>query len=334
MSRKSDGSFSVSHSEMQTYKDCKRRWYLQYYLKLVKRYQAPRRAADIGIAVHAALHQYYVLGGQSNPDARVEAMKYLKVAEDEALATDLSTEDMKEIREIFEIANILTKGYFEWLEETGADDNWEITGSEERLTAPGPLPGTEVKGYVDLRGTHKPSNDLLVVDTKVVASIGDVLKTLHLNEQGPLYALLMKVNEGDDKRGFRVVWNMIKRNKQTSRAKGPFYQRYELAINPQQLQQFYAQLQGQLHDMMETDRRLSSGEHHVMVAYPNPTSDCSWKCPYLALCGAMNDPRMDVPWLIENNYETYAEKAVEIPLTTPESTAMVDLLDKPTQRGE
>lgn len=297
---------------MQVYKDCKRRWFLQYYMRLVKKYQAPRRAPDTGTAVHAALHQYYVLGGKSNPDARPQSLEYLKSAEDAALAIDATPDDLKEIREIYEVSNILVKGYFEWLDETGADDHWIIKGSEERLTAPGPLPGTEIKGYVDLHGVHEPSGDLLVVDTKVAASPGEMLKTLHLNEQGPLYAILMKINEGTERRGFRVIWNMIKRNKQTSRAKGPFYQRYELAINSDQLQQFYAQLQGQIADMMETDRRLASGEHHVMVAYPNPGPDCSWKCPYLALCGAMNDPRMDTDWLIANNYEQYSDAPVEI----------------------
>lgn len=311
MSRKDNGTFSVSHSEMQVYKDCKRRWFLQYFMRLVKKHQAPRKAADTGTAVHGALHQYYVLGGKSNPDARPQALEYLKLSEDASLATDLIEDEIKDIKDIYKTANILTKGYFEWLDETGADDHWIIKGSEERLVVEGPLPNTEIKGYVDLHGTHEPSGDLLVIDTKVTANPDEMIRTLHLNEQGPLYAILMKINE-EERRGFRVIWNMIKRNKQTKRAKPPFYQRYELAINEQQLQQFYAQLQGQIADMIETDRRLRDGEHHVMVAYPTPTSDCSWKCPYLALCGAMNDPRMDHQWLIDNNYEQYTESPVSL----------------------
>lgn len=308
MARKEDGTFQVSHSEMSTYKDCKRRWFLQYYMRLVRKRQPIRIPADTGIAVHAALHQYYILGGQSNHDqAHTAAMEHLKASRDAALAVDLSSEELKMIGEVFDTADILTEGYFKWVDETGADDHWIVKGSEERLVVPGPIEGSEIKGYVDLHGEHQPSGDLLVVDTKVVASIDDTIKTLHLNEQGPLYAVLMKQIDNQPNRGFRVVWNMIKRNKQTSRAKPPFYQRYELAINADQLVQFYAQLQGQIADMIETDRRLRAGEHHIMVAYPTPSNDCSWKCPYLALCGAMNDPRMDVDWLIQNNYDQWGE---------------------------
>lgn len=305
---------------MQVYKDCKRRWFLQYYMRLKKKHEPQRLAPATGNTIHAALHQYYVIGGADNPDAQEAAMEYLRVSKDAALANDLTPDEIKTTNQIFEYSDILVRGYFKWLEETGADDNWQITGSEEKLLAPGPLPNTEVKGYVDLRGIHKPSGDLLVVDTKVTINPDEMIRTLHLNEQAPLYAVLMRLTEGDSNQGLRVVWNTIKRNKQTKRAKPPFYQRYELVINRDILTNYYAQLQGQMADMIETDRRLNDGEHHVMVAYPRPSSDCSWKCPYIALCGAMNDPRMDSQWLIDNNYEQWNEE----PLTNPDESATVE----------
>lgn len=320
MARRPSGKFQVSHSEMTTYKECKRRWMLQYYLRLKRKHQAPRIAADTGLAVHGALHQYYVIGGKRNHDVGFDAaMQFLKDERASMLARQLTPDEIKAVTEIYDVADIVTRGYFEWVDETGADDHWSVRGSEERLIMDGPVDDTEIKGYVDLWGEHEPSGDLIVMDTKIVASIGDALKTLHLNEQGPLYGVLMRVNNPDS-RGLRVIWNMIKRNKQTARAKPPFYQRYELAINPDQLAQFYAQLQGQLADMVETERRLDAGEHHVMVAYPNPTRDCSWKCPYLSICGAMQDARTDYQWILDNNYEqwNHEESVVEVTLGEPE----------------
>lgn len=310
MARRPDGKFTVSHSEMATFKQCKRRWYLEYYLRLRRKYQAPRIAADTGSAVHDALHTFYILGGVHNYDESFEAaMKTLELRLDSDLVRvagdDQGTKDTYEINEV---AGIVAEGYFEWLLETGADDHWRVEGSEERLIVPGPLPDTEIKGYVDIRGTHIPSGDLLVVDTKVVASLDDVIKTLHMNEQGPLYAMLLKIMEPDINRGFRVVWNMLKRNKHTGRAKPPFYQRYELAINPDMLRQFYAQVHGQMMDMLELESKLNDGQPHHIVAYPNPTRDCSWQCPYFTLCGAMNDPRNDADWIIQNNYEVGEER--------------------------
>jgi hypothetical protein len=310
MARRPGGKFQVSHSEMATYKECKRRWFLQYYMRLKRKRQAPRVAADTGVAVHAALHQYYVIGGRRNHEKGYKtAMQYLKDERASMLARDLTPDDIKDINEIYNVADIVTKGYFEWLDETGADDHWTVQGSEERLVMDGPVENTEVKGFIDLWGEHS-SGDLVVMDTKVVASIGDALKTLHLNEQGPLYGVLMRVNN-PDARGLRVIWNMIKRNKQTARAKPPFYQRYELAINPDQLAQFYAQLHGQLSDMLETERRLNEGEHHVMVAYPNPTRDCSWKCPYIAVCGAMQDARTDYQWILDSQFEQWGQDPLD-----------------------
>jgi hypothetical protein len=313
MARKPNGRFSVSHSEIEVYKKCKRRWFLQYYMRLKKKHHAPRIAADTGITVHSALHQYYTLGGKHNHEQAFEAaMEHLKQSRDYDIASIEDPAELKAMEEIHKVAGIITEGYFKWVEETGADDDWKVEGSEQRLEVD--VEGTDVKGYVDLWGTHIPSGNFLVVDTKVVANIAEVLKTLHLNEQGPTYAVLMKMLDPDPNRGFRVVWNMIKRNKQTSRAKPPFYQRYELAINADQLAQFYMQLNGQIQDMITTEKRLNDGEAHYAVAYPSPSRDCSWQCPYLAVCGAMNDPRTDVEWIINNNYEQWGQES-ELPAT-------------------
>lgn len=303
MARRPNGKFVVSHSEMGTFKQCRRRWFLQYYLKLHKKYQAPRIAADTGSAVHDALHTFYVLGGVHNYDEAFDAaMNALALRRDSDLVRVAGDDQgTKDTEEIHEVAAIVAEGYFGWLIETGADDHWRVEGTEQKLVVPGPL-DSQIKGYVDISGTHIPSGDLLVVDTKVVASIDDTIKTLHMNEQGPLYAMLMKMLEPDDDRGFRVVWNMLKRNKHTARAKPPLYQRYELAINPDMLRQFYAQIHGQIQDMLDLEGRLNDGQPHHVVAYPNPTRDCSWQCPYFSLCGAMNDPRNDVDWIIQNNY--------------------------------
>lgn len=81
-----------------------------------------------------------------------------------------------------------------------------------------------------------------------------------------------------------------------------------MAINGDQLRQFYAQLQGQIEEILRTEQRLNAGEPHIVAAYPTPTPDCSWKCQYFTVCGAMNDMvRNDVPFLI-NTYFTTPEQ--------------------------
>lgn len=339
MPRLNSEMYSFSHSEMETAKDCKRRWMLQYYLKLRKRGSEDKAVPrDTGTLVHAALHEFYILGGLNSEDdiATERCMEFLRLTRDEAIA-NAQPHERKAVEETQAYAQIITEGYIEWLAETGADTVYDFTDgngkvlSEVQMTAPGPVPGTQILGILDLAGTHRQSGDLFVMDTKVVASIEDMIKSLSINEQGPTYAILSKINDPDPDRGFRVVWNMLKRNKQTARANPPFYQRYELAINADQLRQFYSQLEGQMLDILRMEERLESGEHHAIVAYPRPSKDCSWKCPFMALCSQMNDPRSDAEWTI-NTYFTTPEQR-EAAKIVEQQVAQMMSADQPEKRS-
>ena len=319
MGRLTDTNYSFSHSEMATYKECRRKWMMQYYWKLRRKREPKSLARDTGILVHEALELFYKAGGLRGEQSETLLFDFLVNARDEdmlkvhGLADDAESvkKERKIVKDTHDTARILCEGYIEWLKETGADIGLVLDQSELELRAPGPVEGTEIMGIIDLGGTDERSGDLIVMDTKVTASIDEMLKTLHIQEQGPMYAVLAKINDPDESRGFRVIWNMIKRNKQTARAKPPFYQRYELAINGDQLRQFYAQLQGQIEEILRTESRLNAGESHVQVAFPTPSKDCSWKCQYFTVCGAMNDmSRNDVPFLI-NTYFTTPEQREE-----------------------
>lgn len=308
MARTSPDNYSFSHSEMSTYKDCKRKWYLQYFLKLRRISNPIAKARDTGILVHGALETFYVAGGLNGPDPAGIIESFLTNARDEDILK-VPKDRQKDTLDVHNTARILVEGYLEWLGETGADVGFVFDKREEELRVPGPVEGTELMGVIDLGGTEVRSGDLFVMDTKTTNSIDTMLRTLHIQEQGPTYAILAKLLDPDPNRGFRVIWNMIKNCKQTAKAKGPFYQRYELAINPDQLRQFYLQIQGQMEEILRTEARLNDGEHHVRVAYPTPTPDCSWKCPYLAICGAMNDiTNNDVDYLIRAYYTTPEER--------------------------
>ena len=294
---------------------------LQYWMKL-RRKSTPRAVArDTGILVHSALHHFYTLGALSNEMSLEMTLDFLSLARDEDILRIDDESKRKDVVEVHDVSRIVVLGYVEWLQETAADTLYTFEASEVELRTAGPVEGTEIMGFLDLSGTHRQSNDLFVMDTKVTANIDEMVKSLALNEQGPMYAILSKANDPDPNRGFRVVWNMIKRTKQSARAKGPFYQRYELAINEDQLRLFYMQLQGQIEELLRLEERLNNGEHHTLVAYPSPSKDCSWKCPYVDICGQMNDPRTDVNWTI-NQY-----------FTTPEQRESARLVDEQTQRS-
>lgn len=310
MGRVNPELYTVSHSEMDVYKTCKRRWWLQYYLKLRRKSSSRSVARDTGINVHEALHTFYVAGGLDGLDAEELMFTFLQNAKDEDLLS-VSEEERDKVAKIHKLSETLCRGYIQWLHETGADEGYSFDQSEITLTAPGPVEGTELLGIIDLGGTERRSGDLFVMDTKVTDTIDGMIKTVHIQEQGPLYAVLARLNDPNPKRGFRVVWNMIKRSQQTAKAKPPFYVRYELALNSDQLFVFYKQLQGQIEEMLRTEARLNDGELHNIVAYPTPTKDCSWKCPYFAVCGALSDPRTDANYLLNVYYTTPEQREQE-----------------------
>lgn len=308
MGRVNESTYSFSHSEMQTFKECKRKWYLQYFRKLRRRREPRAKARDTGILVHAALHTFYVAGALNGEHSEDLMYTFLGNARDEDMLK-VEEGERKLVEEIHDTARILCEGYIEWLRETGADIGYHFQHSETELRAPGPIEGTELMGIIDLGGTEERSGDLFVMDTKVTDSIDTMVKGLHMVEQGPMYAILAKANDPDENRGFRVIWNMVKRSKQTARSKPPHYQRYELAINKDQLIQFYVQLQGQIEEILRTEERLNAGASHVQVAYPTPTKDCSWKCQYFSLCGSMNDlTHNDVDYMVSAYYTTPEER--------------------------
>lgn len=309
MGRLSESNYSFSHSEMSTFKRCKRKWYLHYFRGLRRRRDPMSKARDTGILVHAALHNFYVAGGLDGPNAEKLLQQFLMNARDEDMLKVETEDERKVITDVHDTSLIICNGYLEWLHETGNDMEYVFDHTEQELRAPGPVEGTEIMGIIDLGGTHAMSGDLFVMDTKVTNSFDTMLKTLHLMEQGPMYAVLAKILEPDDKRGFRVVWNMLKRNKHSGTAKPPFYQRYELAINTDQLRQFYLQLHGQITEILRLEQRLNEGDSHIAAAYPTPTQDCAWECPFFAVCGAMNDvTRNDVDFLIAAYYSTPEER--------------------------
>ena len=52
----------ISNSEIQTFKDCRRRWWFTYYRRLQPRERNFTGALALGSRIHEALDQYYATG--------------------------------------------------------------------------------------------------------------------------------------------------------------------------------------------------------------------------------------------------------------------------------
>lgn len=126
----------VTNSELMVWKRCRRRWWLAYVRKLALRSESITGPAALGNRVHRALATYYVPDGEERGDP-IERVELDRKGE-----LQLYPEQAKEINKECDFAVIMLTGYFEWLEETGADQGLKVIGSETRVEHP--IPGTNV----------------------------------------------------------------------------------------------------------------------------------------------------------------------------------------------
>lgn len=195
-----------------------------------------------------------------------------------------------------DLERAMIDGYVQWLNETGADADYEILASETYQDAL--LPGVTGRGGVsvyviaklDAKVRRRTDGVLRFIDHKTVADFASKTSLIAIDEQMLWYDLIEILN--NTPRGERsggAVYNMLRRVKRTVKAKPPFYERFEVLHNDHQIRTFYTQLWGTVRDLLDLERRLDDGADHQQAAYPNPLGDCSWSCDYRAVCPLFND---------------------------------------------
>lgn len=272
---------SVSQSELRTFRDCKRRWYLTYYLGLKRREESPVSDANLGTRVHLALEKYY--WGSYDP-IQVLDIQY-DAAEAEYEDNEYYFKDLKKERKL---AKVMVEGYLEWVAETGVDEDIEVISAEEDLRVPGPIEGTELRAKMDLRIRRKSDGARLFLDHKTKASFQNAQRVLHIDGQMRFYALLEKL-DGRDEFTDGGLYNLLRRVSRTARAKPPFYAREECRYTIHDLRSEWLRTAKQLSELVALRAALDAGGDHQYHAYSSPTMDCAWKCSFFHMCALMDD---------------------------------------------
>jgi RecB family exonuclease len=290
------GHYVVSNSEMQTFKDCRRKWWLGYHRGLEPIQTQAHVARDTGTLTHEALRRYY--RDDQNVDA---ALEYLRAQR--AIDLEFGTySDQTKIHDSHDLAQLIVEGYFEWLIGTGADARLRVEAVETAITIPADIPGVDLTGKIDLQATDGVTGQLLTVDHKTVQGFAATQVILHLNEQAPLYVTLQRRGLPDSPSLTGAMWNMLRKTKRTAKSKPPYYARTTLILTDAQLERFWQQIHGQIVEILRVEDALNNGADHNVVAYPTPSGDCNWKCPFFAVCGLFNDPTYDSEFVLDSNY--------------------------------
>lgn len=293
----------ISNSSIQTFKDCKRRWYLGDYLGLAKKEKSYTGPLALGSRIHNALEMFYVDG-----TIPVDAYNILMEVDQKLFDASYSAKDPDEVTKFnkeAELGRVMMEGYYEWLLEENADSAIEPEYVEKiveyRLNDFDPR--VVLRGKIDMHARRVEDNSLAVLDHKSAVSFDVYYKTAHMSEQLMYYVMLEKLNaSSDDEVVDGGIYNLIKKTKRTAAAKPPFFERIDVRFNDETLSAFWTRTLGTVRDIMTVRDALDAGQDHRYYAYPRPTMDCTWKCPFFAVCPMMDDGS-DFLRKLEDDYE-------------------------------
>lgn len=315
----------VSNSEVQTFKDCPRKWWLAWHRGLRLRSRRVTGAASTGTRIHVALAALYTPGSvvsaatnalvkaqmadQLEIEAQLSATQFSEHGETE---TTRLNDEYDKLLKAFDLEHAMLEGYLEWIEESGVDQHLEVISVEQRVEAVFSDEETSlVRAWpyavkliakLDARVRNLLTGAVKFIDHKTVGSLYDPL--LGINQQMKHYHVIEDLlTEPGQPRAEGALYNMLRKVKRTRVAKPPFFARVPIDHNKFELISHVAQLIGVIDRLNDVTALLEDKPHlHQAVAPPRPSRDCVWKCDFFKIC-RMFDDGSRVEAAIEEHYE-------------------------------
>jgi hypothetical protein len=316
----------VSNSQLSTFKRCRRKYWLAYVRKLRPRRREYTGARQLGTRVHLALQVYYTENQQQA--AAFAALDKLRDAE--LKVVDEIGADL--VRKEHDLALAMLEGYFQWLADEGVDSDLTVVAAEQTLQTPSPVNGVELIGKLDLSVENVHTEEEGFLDFKTVGDLQTPLKTLSMNEQFRMYALMQRsIAAAAGRKPTRFQrYRMLKKSKRTARARPPFFADYDVYITDPELRVFWDRLYGEIVEIVRFERAIESRpELHQVIAFPTPRNECSWDCDFFAVCPLFDDPDADPEYVLSQNFEEgdphehYRGTIAEVALTTTPAVEVV-----------
>jgi hypothetical protein len=293
----------ISQSEMKTFLRCKRKWWLSDFRRLAPKGNDPTGPLKSGSRVHTALEAFYTPGG--------DALQALVVAQAEDwqayvnAVAELGAEVVPDITDQFakdcELERIMVEGYGEWIAESGADAGLEVISTEEIVSVWGSAfsertveangdADFQVVGKLDMRLRRQMDGARLFLDHKTAKSLTDAIPTLRQDPQ-MLHYHWLEAQSSDNGWCDGALYNVLKKVKRSKTAKPPFYARYEVHHNADEIENYELRMSMVIEAIFRLENRLAATPKaaHAQVAYPTPTRDCAWDCPFVTVCPMFDD---------------------------------------------
>ena len=303
-----------TNTEIQTWKNDRRLWWLKYHRRLKPVRVNPVSVSALGTLVHAGLDVHYSKSGDPLHEIRQRILlDGIAVNDCAEFSEEQKATKCADVEKQGELAVIMVEGYLEWLEETGEDVGLTVVGSEQRLEVPlgsfdPQLEGVSMLAKLDVRFHRDLDDAILFMDHKTVAEFTTKTKLAYSDEQFLHYHLMDRLSGllglSDAPRADGAILNMLRKVKRTARSKPPFYAREFVRHNDEYLRSYWMRLMEVIREIRTAEARLAAGDDHRAVCYPNPTRDtATWRGKEFWPIYTMFDDGSDVESVIHFSYE-------------------------------
>lgn len=268
------------------FKDCRRKWWLNYYRRLMPKKKDYTGALALGSRIHEALDQYYSSDGVVD---LLDAHTTLVRKDMDTLVAEFR--DTSALEAEAELGRIMLEGYLQWMDEEGIDSNLDKISNEEIISMPLFNGEVVLQGKLDMRVRRKNDGVRMFRDFKTVGgSFSDFGSQAQMNEQILTYMLLEHAQNTDpSERSEGGIFTLLKKVKRTANARPPFYEQIEVRHNVFTMRAFWQRIHGAISDLIGVKKALDEGADPNFVAYPRPTKDCKWKCQFYTICPLIDD---------------------------------------------
>jgi CRISPR/Cas system-associated exonuclease Cas4 (RecB family) len=267
----------ITHSDIQNYLSCRRKWYYDYVLD----YRAPEKLTGhlaLGTRVHAALEAFYK-GETTDPVDWID-----KKGREDLAALEVNPDakpwDFDQMYKDMIIGRNCIVAYLDWLETTNADANYRTVSVEERVEVP-ILGGRAIlRGKVDILKEDMTNGFLCTDDFKTYARDNNLREQLERSYQHWCYLIGMQHNYPE-----RIVecsqytlLRKVERLPSVKSDKSPMVQRFTVPATRRNLEAKKAQI-----ERIATEMLHLRDQTDPAVFYPEPGDPCKW-CEYKAPC--------------------------------------------------
>lgn len=206
-------SFSVSHSDISSFKRCRRQWYWSSKHGLNLRPRKPSTALYLGKSIHKALEEHYDPASEINPLAVYNNWCEERRQEIEEENEGLFPEEEEELDEEEELGRDMLRHYLSWAEDE--DEHWfdEVIDTEIEFELPIPTPkGNRSHGTVRGRFdglVRDQAGRVWVKEFKTASRIQT--DHLQLDEQSVTYCWAAQELYGEEVQGLIYTYLLKKR---------------------------------------------------------------------------------------------------------------------------